>query len=60
MSKKKNVLTKFTIVSWATFIATLGHMQPTGHVAQGLDTPIRALLLEILPYISSLIFEHHP
>ena len=57
---KKNVLTKFTIVPWAPFIATLGHMQLTGHVAQGLYTPIRASLLEILPYISSLIFEHHP
>ena len=30
MSKKK-VLSKFTILCWATFIAILGHTRPTGH-----------------------------
>ena len=30
------VLSKFTILHWATFIAILGHMQPMG---RGLDTP---------------------
>ena len=34
--KLSNVLSKFTILCWATFIAILGHMQPTGC---RLDTP---------------------
>ena len=34
--KSHNVLSKFTILCWATFIAILGLMQPAGH---GLDTP---------------------
>ena len=33
---KKKVLSKFTILCWASFIATLGHMWPMGC---GLDTP---------------------
>ena len=39
--KKKNphnVLSKFTILCWAAFIAILGCMQPTG---RRLDTPAR-------------------
>ena len=39
METKKNlinVLSKFTILYWATFIAILGHMWPLGH---RLDTP---------------------
>ena len=35
-TKSHNILSKFTILCWATFIALLGHMRPTGH---GLDTP---------------------
>ena len=34
--KKKKILGKFTILCWATFIAILSCMWPTGH---GLDTP---------------------
>ena len=34
--KKKNGLSKFTILCWATFIAILGHMWPVGH---GVDIP---------------------
>ena len=34
--KSHNVLSKFTILCWAAFIAILGCMQPTGH---RLDTP---------------------
>ena len=34
--EQKEILSKFTILCWATFIAILGHMRPAGH---GLDTP---------------------
>ena len=34
--RKKKVLSKFTILYWAAFIAVLGHRCPAGH---GLDTP---------------------
>ena len=34
--RKNKVLSKFTILCWATFIAILGCMRPVGH---GLDTP---------------------
>ena len=34
--KSQNILSKFTILYWATFIAFLGSMWPMGH---GLDTP---------------------
>ena len=34
--KSHNVLSKFTILCWAAFIAILGHMQPKGC---GLDNP---------------------
>ena len=34
--KSHNILTKFTILCWATFIAIVSHMQPAGH---RLDTP---------------------
>ena len=37
---KAKVLSKCTILCWATFIAILGLMWPTGH---GLDTPARVL-----------------
>ena len=33
---KREVLSEFTILCWAAFIATLGRMQPSGH---GLDAP---------------------
>ena len=33
--EQKKVLSKFTILCWATFMAILGRMQPVGH---GLDT----------------------
>ena len=36
MSKKKKVLSKFLILCWATFIATLCHVQSKG---LRLDTP---------------------
>ena len=36
--KKKKVLSKFTILWWAAFIATLGLMLPVGH---GGWTPLR-------------------
>ena len=50
---KKKVLSKFTILSWATFIAILGHMQPMG---QWLDTPCTGLLLiGVLPQILNLL-----
>ena len=38
--KKKKILSKFTILFWATFTAILGHMQPTKH---GLDTPAKTM-----------------
>ena len=34
--KSQNVLNKFTILCWATFVAVLGYMWPMGH---WLDTP---------------------
>ena len=34
--KTHNVFIKFSILCWATFIVTLGCIQPTGH---GLNTP---------------------
>ena len=34
--EQKKVLSKFTILCWAAFTATLGCMRPMGH---GLDTP---------------------
>ena len=40
--EQKKVLSQFTILCWAPFIATLGHMWPTGC---GLDTP--AMVFEI-------------
>ena len=36
---KKKILSKFTILCWATFIAILGLMRPVG---PELDTPARA------------------
>ena len=33
---QKKILSKITILCWATFIAILGRMRPMGH---GLDTP---------------------
>ena len=35
--QEKKVLSKFTILYWATFIAILGFMQPTGHRLDTLD-----------------------
>ena len=35
-AKSRNVLRKLTILCWTTFIATLGHVWPMGHM---LDTP---------------------
>ena len=46
MSKKK-VLSKFTILCWAIFIAILRCMQPVGH---GLDIPV-AQFSEWIPIV---------
>ena len=35
--QKQTVLSKFTILCWASFIAFLGYMRPVGH---RLDTPV--------------------
>ena len=47
--KSLNVLSKFTILCWATFIAILGSMQPMG---QGLDTPADRMTLNLLSHAS--------
>ena len=41
---KKRVLSKFTVLYWATFIAILGHIRPTGC---RLDTPGTQLFLQL-------------
>ena len=45
--KKKKVLSKFTILCWAPFIAILGHVRPMDH---GLDTPIPGPVHERCPH----------
>ena len=51
MSKKK-VLSKFTILCWAAFIAILGYVQPAGC---GLDTPARVIVQAYLAEASQNI-----
>ena len=53
MSRKK-VLSKFTILCWAAFIAILGHMRPTGC---GLDTPAW-LNLTCPPIVTCFVLLH--
>ena len=42
---KKRVLSKFTILCWATVIAILGCMQPAG---RGVDTPASVECLDAM------------
>ena len=42
--KSHNVLSKFTMLGWASFTATLGHVGPTG---RRLDTPASLMELQI-------------
>ena len=43
---KKKVLSKFTVLCWAAFIATLGHLWCVGH---RLDTPVALAVIKMGP-----------
>ena len=54
--EQKKVLSKCTILCWAAFIATLGHMRPPSH---RLDTPARVYYATcICLLIQTWIWEH--
>ena len=48
--KSHTVLSKFTVVCWATFTAILGHAQPMGHRS---DTPGRVELIGVYQMLIS-------